>query len=264
MTRTRCFIELKPGDKSSEVKFNRKTGVKYATKQPKANYITLVREMSLKEAKKQEAAGKEFRLELKNLKIAKHLSDDSLAFTATLYVDGRRCAHIKNDGNGGSHHYSHTSKAADPVLSQVTELANKNHEHGSGFEIVIDDLIQAHDEVKWLKKIGPAFLVLEESETEWYTFKRKYWKALTDEELKKYVEKNYEGFTIKYHWQAIAEAEAKKVFVLNNETAPPPFDFSSGWCDCENPDPDAVKYYETPSGSHGWDCTDCGKIRQTG
>jgi len=36
------------------------------------------------------------------------------------------------------------------------------------------------------------------------------------------------------------------------------------WCDCENPHEDHVEYYEEEDGRHGWKCTDCGKVRQTG
>ena len=41
------------------------------------------------------------RVALKSLKIAKHLSQETLAFTATVYVDGKKIGHAENHGHGG-------------------------------------------------------------------------------------------------------------------------------------------------------------------
>ena len=41
------------------------------------------------------------RVSLKSLKIAKHLSQETLAFTATVYVDGKKIGHAENHGHGG-------------------------------------------------------------------------------------------------------------------------------------------------------------------
>lgn len=41
------------------------------------------------------------RVVLKSLKIAKHLSRETLAFTATVYVDGKKIGHAENHGHGG-------------------------------------------------------------------------------------------------------------------------------------------------------------------
>lgn len=40
-------------------------------------------------------------LTLKNLKIAKNLSQETLAYTADVYWEGRLIGHIRNDGGGG-------------------------------------------------------------------------------------------------------------------------------------------------------------------
>ena len=39
---------------------------------------------------------------LKNLRVAQNLSEETLAFTATIYVDGKRAGDVSNRGNGGS------------------------------------------------------------------------------------------------------------------------------------------------------------------
>ncbi len=45
---------------------------------------------------------REMKVELKNLKIAHHLSEETLAFTADVFVDGVKAGTVKNDGQGGS------------------------------------------------------------------------------------------------------------------------------------------------------------------
>ena len=44
-------------------------------------------------------------ISLKSVKIADHLSQETNAFTATLYVDGKRTARIRNGGTGGCDEY---------------------------------------------------------------------------------------------------------------------------------------------------------------
>jgi len=40
-------------------------------------------------------------IQLKNVKIAWNMSEETTAFTATLYINGKKAAHVKNDGRGG-------------------------------------------------------------------------------------------------------------------------------------------------------------------
>ena len=43
-------------------------------------------------------------IELKNVKIAWNMSEETTAFTATLYIDGAAAAYVKNEGTGGDNH----------------------------------------------------------------------------------------------------------------------------------------------------------------
>ena len=45
------------------------------------------------------------KLELKNKKICKWMSEETICFTASLYVDGKRVALVSNGGKGGAHSY---------------------------------------------------------------------------------------------------------------------------------------------------------------
>ena len=43
-------------------------------------------------------------IQLKNVKIAWHMSEGTTAFTASLYIDGKKAADVKNEGRGGDNH----------------------------------------------------------------------------------------------------------------------------------------------------------------
>lgn len=42
------------------------------------------------------------KIELRKLKIAEHMSEETTAFTADIFVDGKEAGYAKNDGRGGS------------------------------------------------------------------------------------------------------------------------------------------------------------------
>jgi len=41
------------------------------------------------------------KIEIKNIRHSAHLSEETEAFTATLYIEGKKAAYIRNDGQGG-------------------------------------------------------------------------------------------------------------------------------------------------------------------
>ena len=41
-------------------------------------------------------------VELKGVKIASNMSEETVAFTGSLYINGKKAADLKNDGNGGA------------------------------------------------------------------------------------------------------------------------------------------------------------------
>ena len=43
-------------------------------------------------------------IQLKNVKIAWNMSEETTAFTATLYINGKKAAYVKNEGTGGDNH----------------------------------------------------------------------------------------------------------------------------------------------------------------
>lgn len=49
-------------------------------------------------------------IQLKNVKIAWNMSEETTAFTATLYIDGKLAAHVKNEGTGGDNYPRFTDR----------------------------------------------------------------------------------------------------------------------------------------------------------
>ena len=67
---------------------------------------------------------------LKNLKIARHLSEETTAFTATIYVDGMSVGHVKNDGQGGSNSYGLTREWEEKLEAHAKSLPDLQSEYG--------------------------------------------------------------------------------------------------------------------------------------
>ena len=89
-------------------------------------------------------------IELKSLRIYDRMSEETIAFTADVYVNGKKVAYAKNDGHGGSTYY-HPYPNADRALlgaaegyckalpKEKAELCNgKTFELEQSLETVID------------------------------------------------------------------------------------------------------------------------------
>jgi hypothetical protein len=59
------------------------------------------------------------KIALKKLKVALHLSEETTAYTADLYIDGHKAAHCRNDGRGGADLY----QPYDQKSGQLTDAA---------------------------------------------------------------------------------------------------------------------------------------------
>lgn len=99
------------------------------------------------------------KIELKNLRIYNRMSEETIAFTADVYVNGKKVAYAKNDGQGGCTFY-HPYPDADSALLGAAEvyckgLPPKKVELGSGIvdlpqslESVIDTWVYRVDKEK--------------------------------------------------------------------------------------------------------------------
>lgn len=110
-------------------------------------------------------------IELKNIKHSPSLSEETNAFTANLYIDGKRAAYVKNDGQVGSTSYLADSKKVWKLIEQAENycksLPDKHYpkdKYSEGFSIkmnlenYIDDLLEAHLHKKELEKVEKKVL----------------------------------------------------------------------------------------------------------
>jgi hypothetical protein len=97
---------------------------------------------------------------LKNVKFSEHLSEETNAFTADLYVNNKKVAYAKNSGQGGCTDYHPYPDMRDALKEAETYaitlpdivVGNPNHSNGSftiksNLEHVIDNLFE-----DWMKQ----------------------------------------------------------------------------------------------------------------
>ncbi len=90
------------------------------------------------------------RVEVKSVKIIKAMSEETVCFTASLYIDGKRRGEVLNRGHGACHDWSDL-QARDEVERYAKTLPPKRfpEEWGGGTyqpdaDAIIDELIDAH------------------------------------------------------------------------------------------------------------------------
>lgn len=76
-------------------------------------------------------------IELRNIRVAEHMSEETTAFTANLYVDNQKIAFVKNEGRGGSTNYE-PFKPEDLATLRKAEEYCKNLPPAVYYETVID------------------------------------------------------------------------------------------------------------------------------
>lgn len=86
------------------------------------------------------------KIELKSLRIYDKMSQETIAFTADVYVNGKKVAYAKNDGCGGSTYY-HPYPNADRALLAAAEGYCKGLPVEQSLESVIDEWVyRVHNE----------------------------------------------------------------------------------------------------------------------
>jgi hypothetical protein len=105
-------------------------------------------------------------IELKNIKYYESFSEETLAFQASLYIEGKRVGTAKNDGRGGPTYYDGDNKEGRELIRQAEQfakaLADKHYpkdDYMEAFSIPmtlehhIDDLLNDYLGKKELEKI---------------------------------------------------------------------------------------------------------------
>jgi len=102
-------------------------------------------------------------IQLKNVKIAWHMSEGTTAFTASLYIDGKKAADVKNEGRGGDNHPRFTDRELQKEFYEFcTTLPypgeSFNMTYDSFIGILLDEWIENDDWKKACRK-GLVFLL---------------------------------------------------------------------------------------------------------
>lgn len=123
------------------------------------------------------------KIELKKIKFSESLSEETNAFTADIYVNGKNVGYCKNDGHGGSTFY-HANSLSTKIILQNAEkycqsmppLITSYGKLDMSLELMIDELFD-----KWLKAKDDA----------------KFQKSLKKDMLKGLCLKTHNGYEIK-------------------------------------------------------------------
>lgn len=121
------------------------------------------------------------KITLKNLKIMKSLSDETLCFTATGYVDGKKAFDVSNRGHGGCHDYhaydealldraDAYAKSLPPYVWSSAPTADhcETHQLAYDLDMLIDDLIDAMELEKRVKRLLAKVVMIDGGKI--YTF----------------------------------------------------------------------------------------------
>ena len=103
------------------------------------------------------------KLTLKNLKVSEHLSEETTAFTATVYIDGKRAFTARNDGRGGENMLESLKEdrgIIDRAQTYFASLPPETSEYGDlpmsldfAISLAVDEALHLKDMRRCLKKV---------------------------------------------------------------------------------------------------------------
>jgi len=111
-----------------------------------------------------EEYGRATSIEIKNLKLNTHFSQETHCFTATVYIDGKRAFSAENEGRGGPNNYypyGKTQKAGEKRNAQLSDFNNAMSEarkeaaryieaKGEDYNWAIDRFADTDELIDWL------------------------------------------------------------------------------------------------------------------
>ena len=100
------------------------------------------------------------KIELKSIKFSEAMSEETNAFTANLYINGKNVGYCKNQGHGGCTDYNANSPALRGVIAEaeayckaLPKVKYKGMEWDESLEGVIDQLLEDWLKAKETKKM---------------------------------------------------------------------------------------------------------------
>ena len=129
-------------------------------------------------------------IQLKNVKIAWNMSEETTAFTASLYIDGKKAADVKNEGTGGDNYPRFMDRE---LQKEFYEFCTTLPYPGESFNMTYDSFIGillgewiANDDWKKACRKGLVFRVKSDNEDQYRTTKGKYSPELASAIREKY------------------------------------------------------------------------------
>ena len=146
------------------------------------------------------------KVEIKNLKVAEHLSEETLAFTASIWINGKKVGDAKNAGHGGMTDVDLWDRKGEQVrrnnelhdelaeyVKQFTWESFDGKQVPYGVDFYIDELVEKEDERQRLKRFcrgKTAFRIPGDTykEGQYQIIKGKFTKERADRLRRKYGE----------------------------------------------------------------------------
>jgi hypothetical protein len=141
-------------------------------------------------------------IQLKNVKIAWNMSEETTAFTATLYIDGAKAAYVKNEGTGGDNHPRFMDRELEKEFHEFCKSLPPHYLYDDDdptkvidgpfpmtYDGFIGDLLTewiSNDDWKKACKKGLVFRVKSDNEDQYRTTKGKYSPELASAIREKY------------------------------------------------------------------------------
>lgn len=129
-------------------------------------------------------------LSLKNVKVHKDMSEETVCFSATLYIDGKRAADVSNSGHGGPNRYYFADRALEAKVHAWAKTRPVPVPGIEELDQLVDALLEKADLLARLKRHGKKntmFRLLGDPKGQWRTVLRPYEPAVHQHLLTKYA-----------------------------------------------------------------------------
>ncbi len=136
--------------------------------------------------------------ELKNVKVNNQLSEETICFSAALYVEGKKTALIQNRGHGGSDEIAQIfdKPLFDKFKAWVKSLPPEPSEYGSPLDMDLDLYVgkllsdwEQHKQIKRWSKAKTIFRLKSDKVDAYRTWGLPYSPVVKDAIVKKYGDK---------------------------------------------------------------------------
>jgi len=131
-------------------------------------------------------------IQLKNVKIAWNMSEETTAFTASLYINGKKAADVKNDGRGGDNRTWFMDRELEKEFCEFcTTLPypgeSFNMTYDSFIGVILDEWIE-NDEWKKACRKGIVYTLTSHKDGEYMIWKVPYSPTMAERVREQYSE----------------------------------------------------------------------------